>query len=160
MTTINVEVLFVTTPVDIGATIHAAAAAAYRYVTLCGQKFPHDTPEYRFQEGGKTLEDVCTDCKFAMTEMGMPTDGRAINELGFLLSEPTLLRAVQHLFEAERHITGYAKNCPVCGGTQVDGDEGCGMCSPLWQMIFDAKVINDIANSILLVEDPFEGVPR
>jgi hypothetical protein len=95
-----------------------------------------------------------------MASMGMPIAGHAVNELGMIVSEPDLLRAVQHLFEAARHINGYCKLCPVCGGTQVDGDEGCGLCGPLVNIHAAVEVLNKLANSMLEIEDPFEGVPR
>ncbi len=159
MTTITVDIIFITAPVDLGATIHAATPIDYEYNTLCGRHYKHDTPVYRFQEGGKTLADVCEDCRDRMEGLGMPTDGRAINELGMVLSEPDLLRAVQHLFEAARHITGYTTLCPVCGGTQQDGDEGCRLCEPLFKLKETVQTINGYANTILLIEDPFEGLP-
>jgi hypothetical protein len=158
VTSITLDIIFITAPVDLGATIHAATPIGYGYNTLCGCHYNHDAPEYRFQEGGKTLADVCEDCLGRLSGLGMPIAGHAVNELGMIVSEPDLLRAAQHLFEATRHIRGYGKNCPVCGGTQADADEGCRMCLPLFQIIQDADTINGMANAILLIEDPFEGV--
>ncbi len=160
VTTITLDIIFITALEQLPAPIHAVTAMGYAYKSLCGKSFNHDTPEYRFQEGGKTLADVCKSCMQRMANLGMPIAGHAINELGMVVSEPDLLRAVQHLFEAARHVDGYCKLCPVCGGTQVDGEEGCKMCIPLWQMLVDAKEFTRMANHMLEIEDPFEGVPR
>ncbi len=158
MTSITLDIMFITAPVDLGATIHAAAAAGYMYTTLCGRSYNHDVPIFKFQEGGKELKDVCGDCLERMEELGMPIAGHAVNELGMIVSVPDLLRAVQHLFEAARHIRGYGMMCPVCGGTQADGDEGCKMCFPIFQIIQDADKIDAMANAMLLIEDPFDGI--
>ncbi len=161
MTTITLDIVFVTTRFDhIPSPIHAATAKGYGYTSLCGKSYNHDASLYRFTEGGKTLADVCGACKETMEELGMPIAGHAVNELGMVVSEPDLLRAVQHLFEAARHINGYCKLCPVCGGTQQDGDEGCRMCAPLVNIHAAVEVLNKLANSMLEIEDPFEGVPR
>ncbi len=152
MTTMSVEIKFIRIDDD----IHAAVAYGYQYNTLCKVLLPHDTPKFRMGLGGN-LTDVCEACKEGMEALGLPTEGKG-NLFHMITSKPSLFRAVLHLFEAARHVEGYCEQCPVCGGTQVDGDEGCRMCLPLAQLHLDAKAMTNMANAVLLVDDPFEGV--
>ncbi len=160
MTTITLDIIFITAPLDhVPTPIHAATAVGYEYNALCGRSYKHDAGRVvMLPDNGRTLSDVCQDCRDRMATLGMATEGHPVNELGMIVSEPDLLRAVQHLFEAARHVNGYCKLCPVCGGTQVDGDEGCRMCAPLVNIHAAVEVLNRLANHMLEIEDPFEGI--